>query len=371
MIKKWCFCVILIPFLLLSGCADPKILEEVGLITTIGYDVGKDGTYKGTGVELKIEPNAKTDIMIVEAEAHTVRGLNINANKNTSKRLLSGQLRVILMGEELASKGIIHIVESLSRDPSISDLAYVAIVEGETRDLLNLKSEQIPDIGLHLFRMIEKDTKGELMPSATMQEVIHDYYSLGVDPIIPILKKNGNKGVQYTGTGIFKDDKMVGKISTNQSFYFKLINDKYKSGSIEMTINSDSLKLKRQHPTVIVLDTIHSDSDIKLVSKKNLEYELKIKLNGRLLETNPNIDFSKKEHIELIEKEVSKQMKKEVEKLISYLQSKNSDVIGLGQIYRSSVRHSKLTNDEWHNMFKDVKVQVKIDFNIIRTGVID
>jgi spore germination protein len=375
MMKKRFLAVCLLPFFSLTGCVEPQILEEIGLITTIGYDVGEKGLIKGTAVELKIEPDAKTDVKIVETQAYSVRGLNTNANKKTSKKLLAGQLRVILLGEELVNQGMLHIAETLTKDPSISDLAYLSIVEGEARDMLNLKDPHIPDISIHLYRLIEQNTKDELMPSATLQEVLHRYYTKGRDPFMPILKKIDNKEVEFSGVGIFKDDRLVGKISTNQSFYLKLINDKYRAGSTDLIFMSESPKLKGKYhsegKTVISLDTIHSNSDLKLVNKKNLDFEIKIKLNARLIDINSDIDLTKPKNLKLFEKEVSNEMEKRVEKLISYCISKNSDVIGLGEVYRFSVRNSKLTKKKWHEMYPNAKVNVNVDFKMMRSGIND
>jgi spore germination protein len=366
------FTVYLFLISILAGCAEPQILEDIGLITTVGYDLGEKGEIKGTAVELKIEPNAKTDIKIVEAQALSIRGVKTNGNKKTSKRLLSGQLRVIVFGEELAKQGIVHVSETLTKDPSISDITYLVISEGDARELLKLKNEHIPDIGLHVYRLIEQNTKGELMPSATLQEVLHRYYSVGRDVFIPILKREDNSETAFSGVGIFKMGQLVGRISTNESFYLKLINDKYSSGSTEISFKSESPKLKAHHgddKIIIALDTINSDSDLKLINKKNLEFEIKIKLNARLLDLNSDINLTNPANLKLFEKEVAKEIKQQTEKLISYCQSKNSDVIGLGEVYRYSVRNSHLTKEKWHTMFQNAKVNVKVDFKMIRSGI--
>ncbi|MBN8193472.1 hypothetical protein JI667_15080 [Bacillus sp. NTK074B] len=60
-----------------------------------------------------------------------------------------------------------------------------------------------------------------------------------------------------------------------------------------------------------------------------------------------------------------------MEDLLAYCQSKSSDVFGFGEEYRTKSIHSNLTDEEWHDMFKDIKVNVNIDFVIIRTGVVE
>jgi spore germination protein len=371
--KGWLWCGFL-SFLLLCGCAEPKVIEEIGLITASGYDPGKNGTILGTLVELKIDPVATNDVVILETESSTIRGIRNAANKKTSKGLASGQLRVILYGEGMFNKGNTGIAESLSTDPVISDLTYLAMADGKARDILQLKAKQIPDIGIHLYNLINQNTKVKVMPSATLQEVLHNHFTVGKDPVLPILKK-GKKEIAFSGVAIFKGSNLVGKISTKQSFYLTLLTDKYKRGSIDIEINSDSSKLKpnnrRLNKVVVSLDSIGSSSDIKLINKEKVEFDLDVNLSARLLEVTSPISLGNPENIKLIEKEINKSMKKEIEKLIAYCQSKESDVIGLGEVYKSSVRHSKLTDEKWYKMFKAAKVNVNLDFTIKRTGLIE
>lgn len=370
----WVWCIFL-SVLLLFGCAEPKVIEEIGLITASGYDPGNNGTILGTLVELKIDPVATNDVVILETESSTIRGIRNAANKKTSKGLASGQLRVILYGEGMFNQGNTGIAESLSTDPVISDLTYLAMAEGKARDILQLKAKQIPDIGIHLYNLINQNTKVKIMPSATLQEVLHNHFTVGKDPVLPILKKEGNKEIAFSGVAIFKGSNLVGKISTEQSFYLTLLTDKFKSGSIDIEINSDSSKFepinRRLNKIVVSLDSIGSSSDIKLINKEKVEFDLNVNLTARLLEITSQISLGNPENIKLIEKEINKTMKKEIEKLIAYFQSKESDVVGLGEVYKSSVRHSKLTDEKWYKMLKDAKVNVNLDFTIRRTGLIE
>ncbi|MDQ0970970.1 spore germination protein [Neobacillus niacini] len=369
--KKGCFWFWTFSFLLLCGCAQPRILEEVGLITTYGLDIAKDGSILGTMVELMIDPTSPQDVVILETEAFSIRGIRNNANKKSSKRLSSGQLRVMIYGEDLLKQGNTGIAQTLTNDPSISDMTYLAMADGTARNILHVKAKHIPDIGIHLFRLIDQNTKEKMMPSATLQEVLHNHYSVGREPILPILKKEGKEGIGFSGVGLFKGSKLVGKISADQSFYLNLIIDKFKGGNKDIEIKSSKLKPRNRQldKTAASIDSIVSSSDIKLINKEKVEFDINIKLNARLLEITSEIDLGNPENIKLIEKEITKSMTKEIEKLITYCQTKDSDIFGLGETYRSSVRHSKLTDEKWYKMFKEANVNVNLDFSVNRTGL--
>jgi spore germination protein len=368
------FIACIVPLLLLSACTEPKTLEKMGLITTLGYDLTEDKKILSTMVMLQIDPEAPQNTGIISSVATTSKGARIIADLKSPKKLESGQLRVALYSEEIARQGIINLADTLARDPSISDLTYLAIVEGSVHELLRQKNEQFTDIGQYIYKELDQNIKGELIPSSTLQEVMHDYYAEGVDPVLPTIKAVDGQ-VKITGMALMEMDKMVGKISPAKAFYLKLVNDRYEAGSLEINISKNGLKLTQEDGRIselaIVLDTIKSKSDISLKNKETPEFDLNIKLDSRILEINQTVDMSKPENIKKLEESISEKMKKDVEGLLEETKSMHTDPFGFGEVYRSSVRNSNLTHEKWHEIYNDSKVNVLIDFTILRTGVVE
>ncbi|MBS8265807.1 Ger(x)C family spore germination protein [Mesobacillus boroniphilus] len=360
--------------ILFTGCAEPKTLERMGLITTIGYDVAEDGKVLTTMVLLQIDPEAPQNFVILTTKADTSKGARIKADMKSPKKLQSGQLRVALFSEEVVRKGLVNLADTLARDPSISDLTYLAVVEGSVNDLLNLENRKFSDISQLIYKELDQNIKGENIPSATLQEVMHDYYSDGIDPSMPILKAS-NGEIEIAGMALIKSDKMVGKINIKDSFYLKLINDRYTAGSIEMSLSNEGLQYLQEpegsEAVVVVLDTIRSNSEITLTNKEKLEFELKIKLNTRLLEINQAVDLKNPANLKQIDKKLSEKIEKDLGDFITKAKELGSDPFGLGEIYRKSVRGSNLTTEKWHEMYPDSKVNVKVDLEIVRTGVVE
>ncbi|MBM7583631.1 spore germination protein [Bacillus pakistanensis] len=357
--------------IVLSGCAEMNILEKIGIITTVGYDFDEDDQLSTTMILLQSDPDAPKNSTIVNGKAITSKGSRIKANLKTPKKLASGQLRVALFGEELARNGLKTIIDTLVRDPSISDLTYLAIVQGNAEELLRNDNEQYIDMGRYVYEELDQNIKNELIPSTTLQEVLHDYYSLGVDPIIPTIKLD-HPQIMITGMAIMNNDKMVGTISSDKSFYIKLVKQRYETGSLEVIMDSNASEFADDTKELaIVLDTIKTNNNIELKNKDKLEFNMNLKIDARLLEINKNIDLKNPKNIKTLEEDVKKEMKKEILDLIAYCKSKDSDAFGFGEVYRSSIKDSKLTREKWHEIYKDIKVNVNIDFNILRTGVVE
>lgn len=366
--------MIAILVILLSGCAEQKTLEKMGLITTVGYDITEDKQIVATMVLLQIDPDAPQSSVILTAKSSTSKGARIKADLKSPKKLQSGQLRVALFSEGVVRSGLINLADTLARDPSISDLTYLAVVEGSTNKLLNQKNEQFSDISQLVYKELDQNIKGERIPSSTLQEIMHDFYAPGIDPILPTIKSD--KGlVKITGMALLRDDQMVGKIDAEEAFYLKLINDRYKAGAIELEVSKEGFDLPESlaapDKLAVVLDTIHSKTVTNLISKDDLQFELKISLKTRLLEINQALDLKNPAYLKQLETRLDEKITSDIENLIKKARELGADPFGFGEIYRKSVRHANLTSEKWHSMYPESKVDVKIEFEILRTGVVE
>lgn len=360
--------------IILSGCAEQKTLEKMGLVTTVGYDLTEDNQILATMVLLQIDPEAPQSSVILSAKSATSKGARNEADLKSPKKLQSGQLRVALFSEEVVRAGLINLADTLARDPSISELTYLAVVEGSTNELLNQKSKQFSDISQLIYKEMDQNIKGEKIPSSTLQEVMHDFYAPGIDPSLPTLK--GENGlIKITGMALIKNHRMVGKINDKEAFYLKLINDRFKAGAIEVEIDKEDFNLPEspESPAKLaaVLDTIKSKSNINLISQKNLHFELKVKLKTRLLEINQALDLKNPKTLKKLETKLSEKITSDIENMIKNARELGADPFGFGEIYRKSVRKANLTNEKWHSMYPESKVNVKVDFEILRTGVVE
>ncbi|MDM5198436.1 Ger(x)C family spore germination protein [Fictibacillus enclensis] len=374
--KTFPFIVLLIFSLILSGCTEPKILERVGLITAVGYDDAKDGNgkIKGTAAILQVDPDALQNVDIMTDEGYTSKGIVNLENLRSSRKIRSGQLRVALFSDRLAKKGLINFADSLTRDPSISEIVYMCIAEPTSADILNHQYENIPDIGEYLFRLLDQNIKNEEIPSPTIHEFMKGHYAAGFDPVAPILKRKG-ESVKINGIALMKNDRMVGKLNTKEGYYIKLINGRYNGGNMEFLLPKGSLdpilpkKEKRGIP--VAIDTLQSSSKINVINAKEKRFNVSLKIRARLLEIRVPVNLDDPKNMVFVQKVIQNKIKKQADNVIKYALSKEADPFGFGETYRSSVRNSNLTRDQWHKEVPGIKVNVDVDFQLLRTGVID
>lgn len=203
--------LVLLILVSLTGCAEQKLLERVGLIILVGYDLGEESSVSTTAVVRQVSPEFESNIEIISAENETGKGTRAIMNRKTSKKFVEGQLRVVLYGDELANQGISNTLNALTRDSDISGGIFIAVVEGETKEILEYSYKDIEDIGQHIYKILEQNIEEELIMSTTLHEVSHDYHSVGEDISMPILSREG-ESITISGMALFNKGEMVGAL---------------------------------------------------------------------------------------------------------------------------------------------------------------
>jgi spore germination protein len=190
---------------------------------------------------------------------------------------------------------------------------------------------------------------------------------------MPIIERK-DEVIEVSGVALFKKDKIVGQLPAKDSFYLLLNRGKFKSGKFETSIPGDIFPSDRSNASEsvpVVLDTITSKKKLKLTDQTVPEFELHIDLDARILEVDAEVDFDNPNEVKKLEKAINQSLTEELKSILAYSQEVNSDIFGLGEQYRSQVRNSRLTHESWHNMYPTAKVNIKVDFKILRSGVFE
>lgn len=371
--RPLCLSLLLSIVVLFSGCVKPSILENLALGIIIGYDSLDKERILTTSVLQKIDPSAREKTQVVASTAFTSKGSRISSNRELSKYLVGGQVRVVMYGKKLASKGIIDMADTLSRDPTLGDMIYLCVSDGEASHILTHRYREISNIGMYLFENLRQNSEREELPSPTLQDFLRDYYSEGKDPVVPLLIRKGNE-VYIKGLALFHNDRMVHEASPRQGFLLKVLLNTKKEGNFELVADAEPLAKYMKHPdkeVKIVFATAKSSSKIKLLDSKAPEFIVSVSIHGDLQEISAPYSFDKPGSVSALEKEIEKKLKKEIETFIASLQSNESDAVGFGEVYRSKIRDSKLTKAKWHPMFKEAKINVRVKFTLRHTGAIE
>ncbi|PGY14118.1 Ger(x)C family spore germination protein [Bacillus sp. AFS031507] len=366
-----------------AGCVEQKPLEKLGLITTSGYDMEGTNQIRGTAVVQKFDPMTQSATKVITSVAKTSKGLRQQQNLQSNQKLVSGQLRSVVYSRELAKKGIIQLVDTLNRDAAIGNMVYLTIADKSASEIMEIETNNKGslNLGTYMYNLIKQNVEGEQIISPTLHEFNHNYYDIGKDPVLPILKVK-DKDVIISGVGLFKGDRLVDELRQGDLFYLKVLIDKYKAGTKEMGYKTDQLKkiiIKNENYTqkpifskiYVSIDNIRSKTKIEIVDKKNLRFRVDVDLDSRVLEMTEALDLGKPTSVKFLEKKLDESMKKKIENLLLHFKELEIDPVGLGNEYEAHLRGKPITQEEWDRKYKDVTFDVHVKNTIERTGVID
>ncbi|WP_028593091.1 Ger(x)C family spore germination protein [Paenibacillus assamensis] len=361
----------------LTGCFHSSVLERTSISVALGYDKMGEGKIQTSSVLYgPTSKEGKESSHVISVVGETSKGARQNLNHKLAFKVVSGQIRFIAYESELAEEGIISIVDTLSRDPSYGEMMYLSVTEKPIRDLFAYKYPNISNVGTYMSRLIAHNIQNSWVPSCTLHDFRNDYYSAGKEAVLPLVERT-DKEVNVTALALFKKDVMIGKMQPKEAVYLKLLLDRDQPETIEVKMPKDGMaKYVRKvghsfNYIKTALGNIGSHSSIKLISKDDLTFDVRIQLNVELQEVSEDYDFAEQGAVQQLETELSKQMSKDLVKMLNQLKRLNSDAVGFGEVYRSSVRNSALTKDKWQDMFQKATFNTAVHVNLIRTGTIE
>ncbi|URM32530.1 Ger(x)C family spore germination protein [Cytobacillus firmus] len=348
--------------LFLSGCSllPTRIVNEVGMIQGVGYDLADEGEIEGT-VAYPVFKKEGSTTEVKSASGYSSKEIREKLNNETQLRLVSGQLRLALYGKSLAESGINDFIDTLNRDPFIGSIVQLAIVDGETKELMNLNKYQSENISIYLQEMLDQNMEFGTLPKTNLQTFLFQLFQTGQDAYLPLLK-NVNGTIRITGLAVFKDDSFIASIPREDIFMFKTLLKKNKNNGTQAFVLENGDK--------VVLETLYSNPKYKInMVQGKPEFSIHLKMKTKLQEYSSSEKkrqtFDSKKYQDKVEKE----LEKKALTFINRLKEEQVDPLGLGAKFREHDR--AFDEQQWKMHYPNVKVSIKADVEIEQTGTIN
>ncbi|WP_157842964.1 Ger(x)C family spore germination protein [Bacillus sp. FJAT-44742] len=364
--RKLCNHIILVLVLCtLGACVNQEIIDEIQLISTIGYDFLQEDLVEGSvsipiygpGQELhQGEGSVRSET--ISGIARTSKDLRAQLNTRSRHELNSSKLAVVLYNDELAKHGIMELVDTLRRDPIIGRRVFLAVLEGKTKQLLNLNSPLEPEISQYLSDLISQNTEAQGLPKTNLHVYLYRFNALGMDPFLPLLEQTEDQ-VEVKGLAILKDDKMVTAIDREEMFIFKMFVENFDNGFYEVTLSPDESA---------DLFNLQARSSYHVKNgNQTPEITVILDIEGRITEySGVNLDDQK---VEEIQHRAEEELQKRAEKLITQFQALEVDPIGFGDQVRSRTR--KWDYENWKTQYPHLDIKVETNVQISNAGVVE
>ncbi|TCP57708.1 spore germination protein [Tumebacillus sp. BK434] len=353
---------------LVTGCARQNVLEDLGLILVVGYDVDKSGMLKMTVAMPEVSEEATEKVQIITSKGDLSKEARSNISMSTDRQVVSGQLRTAIFSETLARQGVLRVLDTLQRDVNITSSLILCISDGTTQELINGSYRDRPQIGKYIFELLRKEAKNYTVPRTTLHDFIRQYHSYGADPIVPYVKKLGGN-VSAAGTALFRDDKFVGSLSPEETKMLLLLRGSGEGGDIKQALRTGkNNKVTEQ----IMLTFVRADHRYKVSMKDgNPVVVFEVEVAGQVVEYTGPKPLSEPAQLKKVERAIERGLTVRMKNLLDDLQNKyHSDPIGIGEHIRANALYPKWSRKIWRESYSKADVRVNFKLNIIRTGII-
>lgn len=375
--------LILITLTFLTGCYNYRELNDLAIVTAVSISKEKDNYNIAVQVvnpkkDQDTSSSNEPDFIVYKSKGETLQAAFESLVKESPKRMYKTQMQILIIDEKMAKNNIKEVFEYLARNPEIRNEFNVLIGKSDNiletlTPLNNLSSQNILD-SLKASSKYLGNTN-----LLTFNELLSDYQNEKTEMAIPVIKltsqknkddKNTEKILEKTTTtpaivldniSIFKDNKLIGYLSTKETVSYNFINN-----NITLT------NIKKDYPNnkYIAYKILKSKSKLEVTPKKHT-ITLTIKGNAEINEATYNIDLSKEKNIKKLEKSLNKRLEKMITSSFNSTRKKyNSDIYGFEDLYykKDPKYYNKIKKDWDSNEFQKIKLKVKSNIKIVEQG---
>ncbi len=358
--------VLILTSFLLTGCPEKKIVEDLGFIHSVGYELNEADDAEEEGVLIltvampQITPTAEKDREVLTTIAHTSKEGRMKLARKTDRALVSGQLRTALFSRNLAEIGIFDTMDTLLRDHTIGLNLKIIVVNGSSKDLLIGDYPEHPRTSRYIFELIDKEAKTLITADTSLHKFKRAFHDDGIDPIVPVIKQ-GIEEIIVDGLGLFSGERLVMTINPVDARIFMMLHGDYVGGDMtkEMILDDE----EKESYLYMTFTTLKSKRKVKVNSPS--EIDVNVEVEGSISEYTGLLDLSDDEVQKEIEKKLAANIEEVSERLIKEMQQKQADNIGIGQFVRNSSKYEEWQEMDWkEEIYPEAKINVNVNVKL-------
>ncbi|MFC4810702.1 Ger(x)C family spore germination protein [Paenibacillus sp. GCM10023250] len=345
---------------LIGGCGDQRVLENIGFIQTTSYDLMPNGELKIAVAIPRLDAESSEQREVLRTTARTSKLARIELSRQTSLQLVSGQLRVTLLGKSFVQAGIGHHLDTQVRDPAISPLMKIAVVNGDAEELLNRRYSQHPRTDRYIERMLEKEASMHSIPKSTLHQFVRDYFDDGIDPVAPLLRQSG-ENIVTDGIALFKHDRYVDRLPPKDAMIFAVLRGNFRQGELAFTLPKGGGN--------VFITSLISKRDVRVTGTGNTtKVIISAGLHGSVLEYMGGLDLGRQENVKQLEAKAGAYLSEEADRVMKRMQAKGADGAGIGTYVRNHMGYAAWRKTDWEARYPNVDVECRIRMTIDNVG---
>ncbi|QEY34450.1 Ger(x)C family spore germination protein [Caproiciproducens galactitolivorans] len=369
----------------LTGCWNSRELNTLAFATSLGLDK----TDKGILMTVQVfNPRAiasqktvnETYVIIYTQEGKDIMEMVRRMITQSPRKINVTHLQTVIFGEEFAKEGIGPALDFFSREHQFrTDIYFTVAYDSTANQILRTQSKLDANPSNNLFSSIKSsDQIWAGSKSVKIIELINSIISDGKEAVVTgveitsrrpgrdtlgELEKMEDDPIRVRNLAFFKGDKFAGWLDEDECKGYN-----YLMGNVWDTVGYVEAPEIGKITTEIT--NMEADRNVELVNGKPVIH-VSLKFRSNIENVTGTLDISKVENLRKIEMLCEKKLKKQCLKSLAHTKEYGSDIFGFGElIHRKYPSYWKTVKENWSEEYKQVPVDLKIDYEIQRTGTL-
>lgn len=365
--------VLLISFLF-SGCnAKEDQLKDMALAQALGIDF-KDEAYdvafmiydlskaRGSSAEL-----SGTLTKVFKGSGESVPYAITDLTTLMGKTPYYSHNRVVVVGEEMAQKGLSTVFDFLYRNAEMRPYVLVAIARGEAGEILGTKFGEALNPAEEIQNVITVGAYYSYVPQveivdiaiATLEKTSDSYL-----PIIEVVKEGEDELVKASGTAVFDEKmKLIGELDEEETKGLLWINGEIQYGTLVCETSTQNM---------VSAEIVDANTEVDVsVENGNIKYAIKVScaLNIDQVDGKESNSLSRQQMLEIEQtyaQTIEKQINSAIEKCLGEYKS---DVFRFGKrLWQKYPEIYREVSDDWRERFGELQFEIEVKTQVSKTG---
>lgn len=369
----------------LSGCWDYVELDELALVLLMGFDLDPAGDgfevtvhllniAAGNGASGTEQTGSSSQTVTYTATGQTISDATRNLRGRVPGEFSFHHVRVILIGEELARKGIAPVLDLLIRAPEIRIISNLLICQGTAREVMMAAPE--------ISESLEQELRGQILAqeewskgySPELAEFVRNYLDRSAQPVAGRVFLNvfrtplqSGQDEQQTsqastiieGLAVFRDDQLVDWLTGTETIGYRYITGQ--GGTMALVVP--------WHAGLVTIELVPEFSRMEYISGSDPPgFRNTVHITGEIIEYTGAIEFTAPilNQLESVAAETVQDLLANTDRRAREL---NSDFLGYGAaISRQDPQRWQVLNKNWREIFPATQTDFVVNFNLKHTG---
>ncbi|MEH2940207.1 Ger(x)C family spore germination C-terminal domain-containing protein [Lawsonibacter sp. JLR.KK007] len=345
--------------LLLTGCSGLPAAREMGdmaLLRTMGIDAAANGVAvtgstgpRAKGLQAEDEP-----ALILSADRESLSGACLAMQGQSDSYVFFGYVDQLLLGQELAERGVQPVLDYFSRDAELGLGAQLWLVRGAAaREAVSSGGDKGVDSRLETLQT--DSDMGIASITRTAGEVYTDLLELG-SAFVPALSPAGDETAVLTerGYGVLNGDRLVGFLDGEAAKGLELLAGGPSADVLEAELAQNRVSVK------VVSASTKSELEVQGGVLSGLK--LTCRVEARLSEYQRHPDEAA---VQALKTGLEQRERLRLEAALERLQELGTDCTGLGA--RAGIARPALwqrVQRDWADRFAELPVELQVQVTV-------